>query len=121
MESSLLERVNLLLHSNQIDQQVYDLMPGVVRKVEDELKLRLTKDNAGSFVTHTAIALSRIKNHEPMGEFPPDWEALVAKQPTFFRLAKEILSTVEADNVDTDAEAAIITLHFYVLTGEEPE
>jgi transcriptional antiterminator len=121
LNSLLLERVDLLLDSEQIEREVYDLIPSILKKVEDELQVQLTDENAGPFITHLAIALQRIKKNEVIEESSSEIKLLTEKYQNLFELAKEILSDITPKLVDINAEASYITLYFCLLTGKKYE
>jgi transcriptional regulatory protein LevR len=120
MNSIQMDRVKLLFESNQIDKEIYEFIPIVLKRVEDELQVQLAEENAGPFVTHLSIALQRIKNQEAIGEIPAELTSLTQKHPRLFEFAKEILSIV-SPKVSINAEASFITLYFCLLTGMESE
>lgn len=115
MEANLLERLNLLYDSGQIDPDVYEQIPVLVQRVEEHLQVKLDEEIGGPFISHLSIALQRVKKQEAIQEAPEELKALSAKHPDLFGFAKEILNSEE------EAEAHFVTLYFCTLTGKGNE
>jgi hypothetical protein len=59
------ERLDMLEESEQVTNLARRLTEMSVAQLSDELQLILTEDNAAPFVTHLAIALTRINRGDP--------------------------------------------------------
>lgn len=71
MDNMLLMRLNLLLDAGEIDEEIIQIIAEFTRMVEEELSLSIDEKNGSMFITHMAMALSRIKKGEeimPMDE-----------------------------------------------------
>jgi transcriptional regulatory protein LevR len=58
------ERLELLVETGQITPTARELTEHVVAEVEAGLGVRLDEDNGAPFVTHLAVALSRVERGE---------------------------------------------------------
>jgi transcriptional regulatory protein LevR len=59
------ERLDMLEESEQVTNLARRLTEMSLAQLSDELQLTLTEDNAAAFVTHLAIALTRINRGDP--------------------------------------------------------
>lgn len=59
------ERLDMLEESEQVTNLARRLTEMSMAQLSDELQLTLTEDNAAPFVTHLAIALTRINRGDP--------------------------------------------------------
>jgi transcriptional regulatory protein LevR len=69
---SLELRIQLLLGSGQISQEVAELTREVMRRVERVFGVTLTEENGAMFVTHLALALERLRKGQPVKSMPPE-------------------------------------------------
>ena len=65
---NLKDRVDILLETKLITEEVYKLLLEIIKKLEDEYDIKLTEENGGMFITHLSAAITRIKKGEPINE-----------------------------------------------------
>lgn len=64
MDKGLKERLNLLKESGQIDKSTVQNLHDFIKIIEDRLNVKITEENGSMFVTHMAMAITRIKAGE---------------------------------------------------------
>lgn len=65
-------RMEILLSSNTISNDVFDTVKKVITRMDDHWNITLTEDNGGRLVTHLSMALMRIFKGEPVAAMEPD-------------------------------------------------
>lgn len=78
---TLQERIDLLVASGLVDGQVRELTQWLLSRIAEDYGLVLTEDNAGTFVTHVAMALQRVKRGEPLAGVPEVVDDVVQAHP----------------------------------------
>ena len=74
------ERLDMLEESEQVTNLARRLTEMSVAQLSDELQLTLTEDNAAPFVTHLAIALTRINRGDPVNRVMRDCSRLLQRE-----------------------------------------
>lgn len=90
----LIFRLELLKKANQIDEEVFMAMKGVIDLFKSNWDIELTEDNGQMMVTHLSMALMRVKNSLPVNEIDEEVYEDV-KESDFFIKAGEILEDMK--------------------------
>lgn len=64
MDKELRQRLDLLEKSGQIDGSTVENLEDFVKIIENTLSIKITEENGSMFVTHMAMAITRIKADE---------------------------------------------------------
>lgn len=83
-------RLELLKKANQIDEEVFIAMAGVIDLFKNNWNVELTEENGQMMITHLSMALMRVKKSLPVNEIDEEVYADV-KESEFFIQAREIL------------------------------
>jgi transcriptional regulatory protein LevR len=117
MDETLNERLEILESSNQITSAIREHVERFVKSFENTYQIALGEENAGSFVTHFAIACARLQRGEPVTECPESIAELVSRYPEVFEQASRMFNGV-ADN-PPEAELGFLTMYLCLLFGKE--
>ncbi|WAH36163.1 PRD domain-containing protein [Alicyclobacillus dauci] len=117
MDETLLERLEILVASGQIGDGVRQHVLETAGRFAQDNGVQLTENNAGSFVTHFAMACARIRRGEPVMDIPASVQDVADRHPDLVGVAKKMFP---ADlTAVTDAEVGFITMYLCVLLGKE--
>lgn len=64
MDKTLKERLVILQQAGQIDDATVKSIEKFIKLIEEKLNIKVTEENGSMFVTHIAMAISRLKNGE---------------------------------------------------------
>jgi transcriptional regulatory protein LevR len=117
----VMERIELMYETNQMDQETYNGVPEVLRRIESFLQVQLTEENAGACVSHLIKAIQRVKNNEAIEECSVELMAEMMKTKHLYDFSLEILKPYNIHNMNLEAEAAFIASYFAMMTEEENE
>lgn len=118
MDDMLLMRLNLLLEAGEIDEGIIQIIVEFIKVIEKELSIPITEDNGSMFVTHMAMALSRIKKGE---EILPMDDSLLAEieSSTIYDKVPFFINKIEENhNIHIpESEYGYIALHLCNLVN----
>ncbi|OCT16495.1 hypothetical protein A8709_02460 [Paenibacillus pectinilyticus] len=117
---SLNERIELLYETGQVDRDIFEQTPVVLRTVEAFLGVQLEEENAGSFTSHLMKAMQRMKTNQAVQSCSAALEQQAASDSRIYAFSRGILAPFNAHETNVDAEAAFIASYLLTLTdGEE--
>ena len=120
MDNTLKQRLVILEQAGQIDDKIIKIITELITIVEKELDVRLTEDNGSMFVTHMAVALSRIQKGE---EVVPLDDSLLeeVKSSEIYKIVQSLIEKIE-DELQIripQSEFGYIALHLCNLGNME--
>ncbi|MFB5191352.1 hypothetical protein [Alicyclobacillus fastidiosus] len=117
MDDTLLERLDILVTSGQITDQIRRYVLQKATSFASEHGIELTEGNAGSFITHFAMACARIGRGEPVVEIPASVQEVADRHLDLVEVARTMFP-FDASTI-TGAEVGFITMYLCVLLGRE--
>jgi hypothetical protein len=114
------DRLDLLEESSQVTPLARWLTESSLARIGQTFELRLTEENAAQFVTHLAIALTRLQRGDP----PVELSAVVADELKSRAQEREMLRSIMTECEDVldrrvpDVEIDYMTVHLCALLEE---
>lgn len=120
MDDLLRQRLIILNESGKIDYETVVSIEDFIKIVEEELNVDITEDNGSMFVTHLAMAISRIKNGEEIVTLEESLLKELKSQPYYNKIPKLITSLEEQLEIKIpESEFGYIGLHLGNLKYEK--
>ena len=94
MDSEILERLDILYKSDQINVLEKAKTIKAIKYLENKLKIKVEKEVGGMFVTHLAKALSRMDSGEAVGETTEQANKAVKEHPEILQEAKILFKDI---------------------------
>jgi transcriptional regulatory protein LevR len=117
MDNSLHERLDLLTLSEQITEQAKEMTVKAMGIVEDTYRISLDEDNAAAFVTHFAVACTRIERGEPVTSYRANIAEAVEQFPELHQHAGALFQGLSREV--PEAEVGFITMYLCALLDKE--
>jgi transcriptional antiterminator len=117
MDNTLLERLDILSTSGQITEAAKKQTLRAISIVEDEYKIELSENNASAFVTHFAVACTRIQKGEPVSAYRSNIEEAVKRYPELYSQSKHLFEGVVGEV--PEAEYGFITMYLCAILEKE--
>jgi hypothetical protein len=113
----VMERMELMFETNQLDQDVFNQVPDLIRRIEGFLQIPLT----GPCMTHLVKAVQRVKNNQAIQECSDELRTQMLADRNLYDFSLEILSPYNIYHTKLDAEAAFIASYFAMMMMEVEE
>ncbi|GMA62828.1 hypothetical protein NZD89_23720 [Alicyclobacillus fastidiosus] len=117
MDDTLLERLDILVTSGQITDEIRQHVLHTATAFAGMHGIELTESNAGSYITHFAMACARIGRGEPVLDIPAGVQEVADRHLDLVEVARTMFPA-EASTI-TGAEVGFITMYLCVLLGRE--
>lgn len=116
MDKDLKQRLDLLEKTGQINKNTVKALENFVKVIEDRLNIEITEDNGSMFITHIALAISRIEKGEEIAPLDDLLLAELKASPNY----ESIPSLIEELEKELDinipeSEYGYIGLHLGIL------
>ncbi|MFJ5560762.1 PRD domain-containing protein [Streptomyces sp. NPDC093250] len=115
------ERLDMLEEAGQVTPLARRLTEFTVAELADELDVAFTEDNAAPFVTHLAVALTRLNRGEPGIEPSSVVDDEIRGRLRERDAVQRVMTECEKllDRQIPDSEVAYMTVHLCAIADEE--